>query len=419
MAISMNPRCVRLPAVLLVLLATFVTTAAVAQPPRIISYQGLLRDASGPVAGSHSITVNLYDAAGTPLFSETHNVIIGAEGVFDVLIGSVMPLPDSLSFDEEYWLGIVVDSGPEMTPRVRLAAAPYALNTTSVNGVSGRIVLQGKDGITIGEAGDTVVIGSATRSLRLPYADSADATEAAFSVTSTGAGRAGLFRISGPESVGPALEGITNSQRDAGGLPYNGVSGVLGRVDAAAGATYAAGVRGVNACITSEGAGVVGYQAGSGWGVYGEVHDSGIGVYGYVQARYAIGVRGEAVADNAVGVNAVFSGPEPGTALAITNGAVSVTGANRPGFVHLCTAANRVDSNITQLDYPLLNRNANAVIVVTHQLTVPQGGGRPVYHNAPIGVYYDAFRERWQIHYENGATIPLDSKFNVWVVNSK
>ncbi len=408
---------------LLITLAFLATSVlrndALAQTPRVIGYQGVLRNTSGPISGAHSISVRLYNANGDPVFTESHSVVLGADGLFNLQIGSANPFPPSLTFNEPYWLGISVDDGLEMSPRVQLSAAPYALNTTRLNGLDGSVVLRGRDGITVSEEGNAITVGAENLRLKLPYADSVDAAESAFTIISTGPGRAGLFAVHGPSSVDAALEGIATSQRDAGGLPYNGVTGVLGRVNAAAGGAYAAGIRGVNHSLTGDGAGVVGYQSGSGWGVYGEVHDHGIGVYGYVQAMNAVGVRGEAIANNAVGVSAVFSGPEPGTALSITNGAVAVSGTNRPGFVHVCSAANRVDSNITELNYPLLNGNANAVIIVTHQITVPAGGGRPSSHNAPIGVYYDVFRSRWQIHYENGATIPLDTKFNVWMVSQK
>jgi len=95
--------------------------------PHLISYQGRLTDAQGtPITGSRAITFRIYDAAagGNLLWSETHSSATIADGVFEVLLGSVSSL--NLPFDKQYYLAIQVGSDPEMTPRQQLASVGYA-----------------------------------------------------------------------------------------------------------------------------------------------------------------------------------------------------------------------------------------------------------------------------------------------------
>jgi len=114
----------------LVIVATLVLIAqlALAATPETMSYQGVLRDASGtPVPdATYSITFRLYDVAtgGTELWTESQSLATSG-GVFDAILGSVVPL--SLAFNDEYWLGVQVESDPELAPRTELTSAPYAL----------------------------------------------------------------------------------------------------------------------------------------------------------------------------------------------------------------------------------------------------------------------------------------------------
>lgn len=153
---------------------------ALAQMPRIISYQGILTDASGNFIsdGNHTLSLKLYENAGggAAVFSETHNVPV-VKGIFNAIIGSITPLPSNLSFDRAYFLGVSVDGGAEMSPRTALTTVPYAMHAavadkamsldasvtgvvTNINGLSGALTLQGSGGTTINQNGNTIVIGS-------------------------------------------------------------------------------------------------------------------------------------------------------------------------------------------------------------------------------------------------------------------
>lgn len=154
--------------------------SANAQIPRTISYQGVLADATGTVVpdGSHTLTLKLYttSSGGSAIYTETQGVGT-VKGNFNVLIGSITPIPGSLAFDQPYFLGITVDGGAELAPRTALSSAPYSMNSahaqvadglsasatgvvTSVNAQSGGIVLQGGGGTTITNVGNTFTISS-------------------------------------------------------------------------------------------------------------------------------------------------------------------------------------------------------------------------------------------------------------------
>jgi hypothetical protein len=164
-----------------VLIACTIAAVAVqAQVPRTISYQGILADNLGNYVpdGNHSLKLSLYDQAsgGSQVYSETQNVPV-VRGVFNAIIGSVTPLPTTLSFDRAYFLGVSVDGGSEMAPRTPLTAVPYALRAavatiaegldpnatgvvTTVNGANGTVQLVGSGSTSINRSGSTITISS-------------------------------------------------------------------------------------------------------------------------------------------------------------------------------------------------------------------------------------------------------------------
>jgi len=102
---------------LLLVMASFLCGGVAAQAPSTLSYQGYLTTpASGaPVNGMVAMSFRIYAAAGgMPLYTENQNITV-TNGLFDVVIGSVVPL--TLPFDAQYYLGIAVGADPEMQPR--------------------------------------------------------------------------------------------------------------------------------------------------------------------------------------------------------------------------------------------------------------------------------------------------------------
>ncbi len=98
--------------------------------PDLISFQGRLTDISGnPLNGSIDIIFSIYDTAtgGVSLWVEDRSVLI-TDGLFQVNLGEEVPLTESYFEVDERWLALNVGEDPEMTPRIRIASAPYALN---------------------------------------------------------------------------------------------------------------------------------------------------------------------------------------------------------------------------------------------------------------------------------------------------
>ncbi|MBK9246768.1 MAG: hypothetical protein IPM69_01310 [Ignavibacteria bacterium] len=105
-----------------------------AQLPRTLSVQGVLTDnLSLPISdGIHKITINVYDKleGGTPLFTEEFTTPV-FKGLFNLSIGSLTPLPSTLTFDRPYFIGVSYDDKAEAS-RIILSSVPYAFMAATV-----------------------------------------------------------------------------------------------------------------------------------------------------------------------------------------------------------------------------------------------------------------------------------------------
>ena len=112
--------------------------AQTSQIPRQISFQGRLTDPfSVPLPDDdYPITFRLYTVltGGAAIWSETQTVAL-EEGVYNVQLGSQNAL--DLPFDVPYFMGIQVNSDNEMTPRLPLSSAPYAMRAAKIDGGAG------------------------------------------------------------------------------------------------------------------------------------------------------------------------------------------------------------------------------------------------------------------------------------------
>lgn len=105
------------------------------------------------------------------------------------------------------------------------------------------------------------------------------------------------------------------------------------------------------------------------------------------------------------------------TALEISNGAIKVTGANKPAFIH--TVAEETPSipntlPYSRIDHPLANGDPNALLFVTRNMDVT---GTPASYSVAWGIEYDPVQEKWAIVSEDGTTaIPAGTRFNVLVI---
>lgn len=114
----------------LVLILCVVSFTASAQISRVLPYQGMLLDTSGTAKpdGTYSLKFSLYTSSQIeiPFWSEIKTLQV-SKGMIFTKLGDQVLFPDSLRFDQPYWLGIKVGIGSELTPRIALAPVPYSL----------------------------------------------------------------------------------------------------------------------------------------------------------------------------------------------------------------------------------------------------------------------------------------------------
>lgn len=95
-----------------------------------LGIQGIVKKADGSATpdGNYSMTFRLYDAeeGGTVLWTEVQSAVPVSSGLYSAVLGSVTNL--NLPFDKEYYLGIRIGTASEMSPRLSLTTAPYALS---------------------------------------------------------------------------------------------------------------------------------------------------------------------------------------------------------------------------------------------------------------------------------------------------
>jgi hypothetical protein len=178
-----------------------------AQIPRMLSYQGVLSDTLGNPKpdGGYSLTFRLYESAsgGSAIWSEQKAVQL-KHGLFSTTLGEQTAFGTGVLFDKPYWLSMQLGGGPELYPRIGLAAVGYSLNAVradtarfaqqapgqpfadsariagtvpdnsitetkirqggvvkSLNGLTDRITLSGRGGATVAASGDTVYVDAA------------------------------------------------------------------------------------------------------------------------------------------------------------------------------------------------------------------------------------------------------------------
>lgn len=122
---------------------------AIAQRSLLVPFQGVLTNQAGVPVPNGSITLHfaLYQQmeGGSSVWTESQTVEI-ANGLFNAYLGSQTPIPPTL-FADQLWLGIAVESDPEMVPRSLLGVVPYAAalyDTTEVGGI-GEVCAEGSN----------------------------------------------------------------------------------------------------------------------------------------------------------------------------------------------------------------------------------------------------------------------------------
>lgn len=124
-------------AILVLLMVIAVNAVTLPSAPRLINYQGRLTDAAGtPLPdGAKSVRFIIWNdptltAPGNEVWNSGPLTVTTTSGLFSVFLGgSPQPaLTPDLLMDTMRWMGITVGADPELSPRTRLVAVPYAFN---------------------------------------------------------------------------------------------------------------------------------------------------------------------------------------------------------------------------------------------------------------------------------------------------
>lgn len=137
-----------------------------------IAFQGFLTENGTAKNGTVSMVATIYNAitGGTNLWTETHASVPVTNGVFNIALGSVVPLEVPDFTGAPIYLGIAINSQPEL-PRTRLLASPFAMRAAEADhaatadaAADGIWSLNGSDAFrTTGNVG----IGTSTPSAKL------------------------------------------------------------------------------------------------------------------------------------------------------------------------------------------------------------------------------------------------------------
>jgi hypothetical protein len=108
--------------------------------PQLINYQAKLFDSSGEALpdGNYTISFTIYDVPvdGQAFWTETQTNVTVTDGLFNVVMGSVVPLADSVFNGENRYLEIGVN-GQALSPRTQFTSVGYAHRISTVDGASG------------------------------------------------------------------------------------------------------------------------------------------------------------------------------------------------------------------------------------------------------------------------------------------
>ena len=111
-----------------------------AQIPQMINYQGKLTKSSGaPLDTTIQMIFSIYaDSNGSVLkWTETQGAVKVEKGIFNVLLGSSNPIPDTVFDGTVRYLGVQVGADPEITQRKAIVSVGYAYRSAVADSVVG------------------------------------------------------------------------------------------------------------------------------------------------------------------------------------------------------------------------------------------------------------------------------------------
>jgi hypothetical protein len=108
---------------LIVLLTTLLAVTSVHADVFPVPYTGQLTLGGTPANGKHFFSIAIYDvpSGGAPLFFQADTLTVTA-GVYSTFLNT----PETVWGDAR-WIGVSIDGGIELAPRVEVGAVPYAI----------------------------------------------------------------------------------------------------------------------------------------------------------------------------------------------------------------------------------------------------------------------------------------------------
>lgn len=117
------------------IVALAMSAAPASAVPPLLNYQGYVTDTSAqPMTGNHAMTFEMFadSTGGAALWTESYAAVAVNTGIFNVLLGSVTPLPVGTLFTgNQLWLQTTVDGTP-LLPRRPIVSVAYAILAGSV-----------------------------------------------------------------------------------------------------------------------------------------------------------------------------------------------------------------------------------------------------------------------------------------------
>ncbi|PWB68093.1 hypothetical protein C3F09_12305 [candidate division GN15 bacterium] len=156
------------------LLATVLLSTSFAAVPNLVNFQGRLTTAGVPVADStYTVVFSIFDApvGGQLIWSETHTDVAVSQGLFSVVLGSLVPLEDSLFNSPTRYLEVKVGA-ETILPRSQLTSVGYAQRVATVDGATAGNVT---GNLTILQPGGTgrIVVGFTDSLGGMPFENAA------------------------------------------------------------------------------------------------------------------------------------------------------------------------------------------------------------------------------------------------------
>jgi hypothetical protein len=242
-----------------VLMSLLVITPTVNAAPGKINYQGRLTDAAGTAKpdGQYNMKFRIYDSAsgGTLLWSETRettNRVTVTNGQFNVRLGAVTTIPDSVfTSDTTYFevelptpatatcstssCGVYTEGA--MSPRQSVSSSAYAMqanNASTLDGIDSTSFARSDSFNTFSSSNtfnNTVTLGSTNSNLKFSIKDStnqslfiADTSAMVVRVGSLAAGTLANVRLI---TTSAEFSGVVRVGTATNGIDFSGTSGIL------------------------------------------------------------------------------------------------------------------------------------------------------------------------------------------------